>query len=161
MKHKVKTIYSQKMIAGITFQYLIKAMGWSFYSAMTISAAIAFYLYVTGNRTVLLAVFSGVSLFGILIFLRMFSHYFSNANREYKKLDGNTAWLTFREKGISFNNESDSLKWKDLFKVWSTEKAFLFFTTKDSFIICPTEGYEREVIEFINEKLDEFRIKRQ
>jgi len=161
MKYKVKAFYSRKMIGKVTFQYLIKAMGLSFYIAMLLSTAIALYLFLTGNRTLLLAIFSAVSVFGILIFLRMYSHYFSGANREFKKIEGDSTWLTIRENGISLNNESDSLKWKDLFKVWKNKDAYLFFTTKDSFIICPIQGFDEEVIQFIDSKLDEFRITTQ
>ena len=160
MKYKVKAHYSRKMIGKATIQYQIKAMGWSFYTAMIISTGLALYLYLTGNRTILLAVFSAVAVFGILIFLRMYTHYFSGANREYKKHGGDTTWLTFRENGVSFNSETDALKWKDLYKVWSNEEAYLFFTAKDAFIICPTEGFEGEVIQFIENKLDEFRVNR-
>ena len=161
MKYKVKAIYSKKMIGKTTFQYLIKTMGWSFYIAMAISTAIALYLLLTGNKTILLAVFSAVSIFGILIFLRMYSHFFSGANREFKNLEGNSSWITFRENGISFNSEKDSIKWKDLYKAWSTDDAFLFFTDKDAFILCPTAGFEEDIIQFINIKLNEFRVKRQ
>ena len=158
MKYKVKATYSKKMIVKTTFQYLLKSMGWSFYSAMAVSTAIALYLYFSGNRTLLLAIFSAVSIFGVLIFLRMFSHFFSGANRELKKLEGNSVWLTFRENGVSFNKEMDSIQWKDLYKAWSTEDAWLFFTSKDAFIICPTKGFEEEVLQFIKNKLEEFRI---
>lgn len=158
MKYKVKAIYSRKLIGRVTLQYLIKAMGWSFYTAMIISITLACYLYFSGNRTILLAVFSAVSVFGVLIFLRMFSHYFSGPNRDLKKLKHQESWLTFRENGISFNNETDSLKWKNIYKVWSTDKVFLFFTSKDAFIICPTASFEKEVIQFIQKKLAEFRV---
>jgi len=161
MKYKVKAKYSKKLIGKTTLQYIFKAMGWSFYIAMAISTAIALYLNFTGNRTLLLAVFSAVSIFGVLIFLRMYSHYFSGANREFKKLDGDSTWLTFRENGISFNSETDSIKWKDLYKVWSTKDAFLFFTAKDAFIICPTTGFEEDVLKYIDDKLAEFRVTRQ
>ncbi len=161
MKHKVKLSYSRKMIVKATLQYLTKAMGWSFYAAMTISTSLALYLFFTGNRTILLAVFSAVSVFGILIFLRMFSLYFSGPNNEIKKMDGNSTWLTFRENGITFNNETDSMKWKDLYKVWSTKDAYLFFTAKDAFIICPTSDLEEVVLLFIKQKLNEFRVSGQ
>ncbi len=159
MKYKVKTSYSSSLIWRTTFKYQIKSMGWSFYSAMAISTTIALYLFFSGNRTILLPVFSIVSILAVLIFLRMFSHYFSGANREFKKMDEKTAWITFRENGISFNADSDSLKWKDLFKAWTTKEAFLFFTSKDSFIICPKADLEHELIDFIYTKLKEFRIR--
>lgn len=154
MKYKVKVTYSRKIIAKATFQYLIKAMGWPYYVAMFLSASLALYMYLTGDRTILLAAFSAVSIFGVLIFLRMFSHYFSGPNNEIKKMEKNSIWLTIRENGISFNNETDSVKWKDLYKVWWTEEAYLFFTAKDAFIICPKEGFEDEVIQFINQKVN-------
>ena len=151
----------QKLIIKATVRYLIKTMGWSFYISISIAAAAVIYLLITENRTILLPVFSAVTIFGILIFLRMFSHYFSGANREFKKLQGDSAWLTFRENGISFNSDSDSIRWKDLHKVWPTKDAFLFFTDKNSFIIRPTAGFDSEIIQFINDKVDEFRITRQ
>lgn len=160
MKYKVKTIYSRKLIGKITIQYLIKSMGWTFYSAMTISAVIAVSLYLKGNRTILPAVFFCVFIFAVLIFLRMYSHFFSSANREFKKMKGNSSEVIFRENGISFISETNSIKWKDLYKVWSTDEAFLFFTSKDAYIICPTAGFDTNVMAFINEKLDEFRVKR-
>jgi len=136
-------------------------MGWSFYTAMGVALAIFLFLYSSGNRTVLLPVFAGVLILGILIFLRMFAFYFSGANGEYKKLRGSRIDATFRENGITFGAGTDTLRWKDLHKVWSTKEAYLFFVAKDKYIICPTSGLSSEVIGFIDEKLDEFRVKSQ
>ncbi len=159
MKYKVKAQYSKELIKKTTFKYLIKSLGISFYGAASISLAIALYLFFSGNRSILLPVFCTVSVFSVLIFFRLYSHYYNGANKEFKKLEGESAWITIKENGISFTTDSDSLKWKDLHKVWSTKEAYLFFTAKDSFIICPTAGFDEEQISFINAKLEEFRIK--
>ena len=158
MKYKVQTYYSGKLIALTALKYLIKSMGIPFYSALFLSAAIAVYLISSGNNTILPTVFSIVSIFGILIFLRMFSHYFSGANREYKKIKGTETWLTIREQGITFHGNADPLNWKDLHKAWATKEAFLFFTSKDSFIICPRQGLGDEISDFIIARLGFFRI---
>ncbi|MBN2659579.1 MAG: YcxB family protein [Spirochaetales bacterium] len=128
---------------------------------MGIAFAITLYLLLSGNRTVLLPVFSGILILGVLIFLRMFAFYFSGANGEYKKLRGTKISATFRENGINFGTATETLKWKDLYKFRKTGEAFLFFLTKEKYIICPSSDLDGEIIDFINEKLKEFRINGQ
>jgi len=158
MKYKSELNYSTVLIARATFRYLLKAMGWSFYAAIGISLSITIYLYVSGNRTILLGIFSGVIILGVLIFLRMFALYFSGANGEYRKLKGNRIEATIRENGISFGSSGETLRWKDLHKAWKTKGAYLFFTSKDSYVLCPTSDFEDEVSSFIEQKLREFSI---
>ncbi|MBB6482677.1 YcxB family protein [Spirochaeta isovalerica] len=161
MKYKVDLNYSTGLIARTTLSYLNKSMGWSFYTAMGISLLITLFLYFSGNRTVLLPVFLGVLILGVLIYLRMFAFYFSGANGEYKKLRGSRISATIRENGITFGTGGETLRWKDLSKFSNTDEAFLFFVTKDKYIICPSSDIDEETRSFIFEKLDEFRISRQ
>lgn len=158
MKLKTKAKYSTGFIAKTILQYQMKAMGPSFYIAMLISLGMALFLILSRNQTILPAVFSGVSVLGVLIFLRMFALYFNGANSEFKKMSGDSVEIIFREQGISVGGSVDSLKWKDLHKVWMTEDAYLFFRSKDSFLICPSFLFDDEIHEFIERKIGEFRI---
>lgn len=161
MKHKSEALYTTGLIVRTTFRFLLKNMGISFYGAMAVALCIDIYLLATGNRTILTAVFSGVLIFGVLIFLRMYSHYFSGANKDLKNLKGKSVAVTFRENGISFDSDSESLKWKDITKVWLTKEAYLFFTAKDRYVIFPLAGLGDEIKAFVDDKLGEFRIPRQ
>lgn len=161
MKYKTEARFSSGLIIRTVFRYVVRAMGWSFYAALGVSASAALYLYFTGNRTILLPVFTGVTVLGILIFLRMYAHYFTGVNRDFRKLESPVLQVFLKENGISFNGQTDSIRWKDLVKAWSTAEAYLFFTSKDSFVIFPRGGLDSEAEKYIEDRLDEFRVNRQ
>lgn len=160
MNLKVKVKYSIPLLREVYYKFLIKQLGIPTIIAMFLLLSVSGYLLFIKDLTWGTGVIHGLTVLLWMIIVFLFVGYRRRIRYFAERMPSLSAEFEFNDESISSETEigRSVIKWTNIIKLLKHEKAWLLFVDKHVFTTFPVLNVDKEVLDFIEKKVNEHNI---